>query len=45
MAAIEMLDIDDVIASEHRRGAWSRRTIHDFAQRLRSFIRPLRDAA
>lgn len=38
MAAIEMLDIDDVIASEHRRGAWSRRTIHDFAQRLRSFI-------
>ena len=33
-----MTDIDDVIAAEHRRGAWSRRTIHDYAQRLRAFF-------
>ena len=33
-----MIDIDDVIAAEHRRGAWNRRTIHDYAQRLRAFF-------
>ena len=33
-----MTDIDDAIAAEHRRGAWSRRTIHDYAQRLRAFF-------
>jgi site-specific recombinase XerD len=38
MSTIEMVDIDEIIAGEHSRGAWSRRTIHDFAQRLRSFI-------
>lgn len=38
LIAIQMADIDDAIAAEHRRGAWSRRTIHDFAQRLRPFL-------
>jgi site-specific recombinase XerD len=33
-----MTDIDDVIAAEHKRGAWNRRTIHDYAQRLRAFF-------
>jgi integrase/recombinase XerD len=36
--AITAGDIDDAIASEHRRGSWSRRTIHDYAQRLRAFF-------
>lgn len=36
--AIQMSDIDDAIAAEHRRGAWNRRTIHDYAQRLRPFF-------
>ncbi|MCI0430207.1 MAG: tyrosine-type recombinase/integrase [Rhodospirillales bacterium] len=38
MDAIQMTDIDEVIAAEHKRGAWNRRTIHDFAQRLRPFF-------
>ncbi|MBX9739731.1 MAG: tyrosine-type recombinase/integrase [Beijerinckiaceae bacterium] len=33
-----MTDIDDVIAAEHARGTWGRRTIHDYAQRLRPFF-------
>jgi site-specific recombinase XerD len=33
-----MSDIDDAIATEHRRGVWSRRTIRDYAHRLRSFF-------
>ena len=37
-SAVRMTDIDDVVAAEHRRGAWSRRTIHDYAQRLRAFF-------
>jgi hypothetical protein len=36
--AVQMADIDDAVAAEHRRGAWSRRTIHDYAQRLRPFF-------
>jgi len=36
--AVQMADIDGAIAAEHRRGAWSRRTIHDYAQRLRPFF-------
>ena len=36
--AVRMTDIDDVIAAEHRRGVWKRRTIHDYAQRLRAFF-------
>lgn len=36
--AIQMTDIDDVIAAEHKRGVWKRRSIHDDAQRLRAFF-------
>jgi len=36
--AIQMADIDDLIAAEHRRGVWNRRTIHGYAQRLRRFL-------
>jgi integrase/recombinase XerD len=36
--AVQMADIDGAVAEEHRRGAWSRRTIHDYAQRLRPFF-------
>lgn len=36
--AVQMADIDDLIEAEHRRGAWNRRTIHDYAQRLRRFL-------
>ena len=35
---VQMADIDDAVAAEYRRGAWSRRTIHDYAQRLRPFF-------
>jgi integrase/recombinase XerD len=35
---VGMTDIDDVIAEERRRGAWNRRTRHDYAQRLRAFF-------
>ena len=35
---IGIVDIDDVIAAEHRRGAWNRRTTHDYAQRLKAFF-------
>jgi integrase/recombinase XerD len=38
LGAVQMADIDDAIAAEHRRGTWSRRTIHDYAQRLRPFF-------
>lgn len=38
IASLVMADIDSIIGNEHRRGVWSRRTLHDFAQRLRSFI-------
>lgn len=38
IAALSMADIDAIIGDEHRRGVWSRRTLHDHAQRLRSFI-------
>lgn len=36
--AVWMTDIDDVLAAEHKRGVWKRRTIHDYAQRLRAFF-------
>jgi integrase/recombinase XerD len=36
--AVQMADLDDAVAEEHRRGTWSRRTIHDYAQRLRPFF-------
>jgi integrase/recombinase XerD len=38
LSAVRMTDVDDVIAAEHNRGAWCRRTIHDYAQRLRAFF-------
>lgn len=36
--AVQIANIDDAFAAVHRRGAWSRRTIHDYAQRLRAFF-------
>jgi len=36
--AVQMADIDDAVAAEHKRGGWNRRTIHDYAQRLRQFF-------
>ncbi|WP_029060663.1 tyrosine-type recombinase/integrase [Labrenzia sp. DG1229] len=38
LATLQIADIDSIIGAEHRRGNWSRRTIHYFAQRLRSFV-------
>ncbi len=32
LSAVRMTDIDDAVAVEHKRGAWSRRTMHDYAQ-------------
>jgi site-specific recombinase XerD len=39
LITVQMVDIDDAIAAEHRRGAFNRRGVHDYAQRLRSFLR------
>lgn len=36
--SVRMTDIDNAVAAEHERGAWSRRTRHDYAQRLRAFF-------
>jgi site-specific recombinase XerD len=36
--AIQMADIDNAFVTEHKRGAWNRRSIHDYAQRLRAFF-------
>ncbi|AMS45018.1 tyrosine-type recombinase/integrase [Aminobacter aminovorans] len=36
--AVRMTHIDDVIAAEHRQGVWKRRTMHDYAQRLKAFF-------
>jgi integrase/recombinase XerD len=38
LSAVGMTDIDDAVAAEHGRGAWGRRTRHDYAQRLRAFF-------
>jgi integrase/recombinase XerD len=38
LRAIQMVDIDDAIAAEHKLGRWNRRTLHDYAQRLRPFF-------
>lgn len=38
LSAVSMTDIDDTVAAEHGRGAWGRRTRHDYAQRLRPFF-------
>lgn len=36
--ALEITDVDRIAGEERQRGRWSRRTIHDFAQRVRSFV-------
>jgi integrase/recombinase XerD len=36
--AVQMADIDDAVVAEHKRGAWNRRTIHSYAQRLKAFF-------
>lgn len=36
--AVQMTDIDTAFAAEYRRRAWGRRTMHDYAQRLRAFF-------
>lgn len=36
--AVQMTDIDDAFAAEYVRRAWGRRTMHDYAQRLRAFF-------
>lgn len=38
LTTVRMVDIDDAIAAEHKRGVFNRRTVHDYAQRLRSFL-------
>lgn len=38
LSAVLITDIDDAVAAEHARGAWSRRTRHGYAQRLRAFF-------
>jgi site-specific recombinase XerD len=38
LAGVCLTEIDDAVAAEHERGAWSRRTTHDYAQRLRAFF-------
>jgi site-specific recombinase XerD len=39
LASVNITDIDDAIAAEKARGTCNRRTIHDYAQRVRAFFR------
>jgi site-specific recombinase XerD len=39
LASVKITDIDGAVAAEKARGTCSRRTMHDYAQRLRSFFR------
>ena len=39
LASVKIADIDDAIAAKKARGTWGRRTMHDYAQRLRAFFR------
>ena len=39
LASVKMTDIDGAIAAKNAHGTCSRRTIHDYAQRLRTFFR------
>lgn len=39
LASVKITDIDNAIATEKTRGTCNRRTIHDYAQRVRAFIR------
>ena len=38
LSTVRMTDIDEAVATEHKRGAWNRRTMHDYAQRLKAFF-------
>lgn len=38
LSAVTMADIDDAVTAEYGRGAWCRRTRHDYAQRLKAFF-------
>lgn len=38
LGALVIADIDRIIGERQKHGAWSRRTIHHFAQRLRLFV-------
>jgi integrase/recombinase XerD len=38
LSVVQITHIDGAIAAEHRRGTWNRRTLHDYAQRLRAFF-------
>ena len=38
LTSVKITDIDDAIAAEKARGTCNRRTIHDYAQRLRAFF-------
>lgn len=39
LTSVKITDIDDAITAEKTRGAFNRRTMHDYAQRLRAFFR------
>ena len=39
LASVKITDIDGAIAAKHAKGTWCRRTLHDYAQRLRAFFR------
>lgn len=39
LITLQIVDVDDAIAAEHKRGVFNRRTVHGYAQRLRSFLR------
>ena len=39
LGSISIVDIDDAVIAKKTQGTWGRRTIHDYAQRLRLFIR------
>ncbi len=39
LTSVKITDIDDAIAAEKARGTCGRRTMHDYAQRLRAFFR------
>jgi site-specific recombinase XerD len=39
LASVRIIDIDDAITDKKARGTYSRRAMHDYAQRLRAFFR------
>ena len=38
LSILRMVDVDAAIMAERKRGCWNRRTIHDYAQRLKAFF-------